>query len=87
MSGTDEAPGRGDAGMSRFDSMIDAMGAAICRQMRRDIGRPTDWSVEPERNRDAFRRAAMAALAAQSLFNVEHPIPGEPPEAPETDQA
>lgn len=48
----------------KLATLTDRVAAAILLQMRADIGRRGDWATEPERHREAFRRAAKAALLA-----------------------
>lgn len=49
------------------DEIAERVAVAIMQQMRRDIGRSTDWDSIPETHKEAFRRAALAALAAAAM--------------------
>jgi hypothetical protein len=53
---------------------IERMAVAMYRLMRQDIGRAHDWANEPERHRNAFRRAAAAAFMAEHQPDTE-PMP------------
>lgn len=55
------------------DETVERVAVAIMQQMRRDMGRSTDWDSFPEIHKEAFRRAALAALAAAAMPPTNQP--------------